>query len=479
LYFDINRKDLKPKHTPEQEAVFTSGNNVGKLAQQVFPDGKNAAFEIDGNWSIAMNRTQEWISYGVKTIYEATFSHSNAFAALDILHHTNNECWAIEVKSSAEIKEYHIADASMQYWLMEKCGIAPNKFFIMHINSAYVKQGKIIPKDLFSLIDVTELVKAKQKWVAEELSNLHHLLDNEAEPEVSIGKQCKTPFNCDYIHHCWSGIPEQSVFELYSPRGKEWELYSKGIISLKDIPENESLSTRQKLQVQGVKANESYLDKNAISDFLRSFQFPLYFFDFETIFPPIPPINGARPYRQTPFQYSLHILRTPDSKLEHKEFLANAEHFKESSSIDPRLLMLQQMKEDIGMTGSIVAYNATFEIGVLNSLIPVFPEFSVLIENYCSRFVDLLIPFRNAWYYLPNMGGSASIKSVLPAVAPEFSYKDLAINNGGVASDTFLSMINDTFIGDVMGKREELKKYCERDTLGMVILFNHLKSLLT
>jgi hypothetical protein len=72
------------------------------------------------------------------------------------------------------------------------------------------------------------------------------------------------------------------------------------------------------------------------------------------------------------------------------------------------------------------------------------------------------------------MGGSASIKSVLPAIAPEFSYKDLEISNGGDASNTFLSMINITFIGDEGKVRESLKKYCERDTLGMVIIWEEL-----
>lgn len=72
------------------------------------------------------------------------------------------------------------------------------------------------------------------------------------------------------------------------------------------------------------------------------------------------------------------------------------------------------------------------------------------------------------------MGGSASIKSVLPAIAPEFSYKDLEISNGGDASNTFLSMIKEQFIGDEVKVRKSLKKYCERDTLGMVIIWEEL-----
>ena len=75
------------------------------------------------------------------------------------------------------------------------------------------------------------------------------------------------------------------------------------------------------------------------------------------------------------------------------------------------------------------------------------------------------------------MGNSASIKFVLPAIAPEFSYKDLEISNGGLASNTFLSMILNTFEGDEAATRLNLLAYCERDTLGMVVIWKHLMDL--
>ena len=459
-----------------QERLFSSGNTVGELAQKAFPNGKDATYEMNGDWSLGISRTKNWINEGVQTIYESAFSHSKVFAALDILHLTqNNERWAIEVKSSTDIKDYHITDASLQYWVMNKCSVVPDKFFIMHINNAYVKRGAINPNELFTLSDITEQVINKQAWVTEQLSYLHELLDTENEPAKEIGKQCHSPFACDYMHHCWQHIPQQSVFELFSPRGKDWVLYESGITLLEDVPEDAVLSHRQKLQVEGVKFNRSYIDKKAIKEFLSSFQFSLYFFDFETVFPAIPPIDGASPFQQTPFQYSLHILKSPDWELEHREFLANPADYREASDSDPRRLLLEQLQKDIGSSGSIVAYNATFEIGVLKSLIPLFPEFENFINDLCSRFVDLLIPFRNAWYYTPEMGKSASIKSVLPALAPEFSYADLPIGNGGDASETFLAMINDTFEGDIEETRQHLLRYCERDTYGMVVLWRVLR----
>ncbi len=86
----------------------------------------------------------------------------------------------------------------------------------------------------------------------------------------------------------------------------------------------------------------------------------------------------------------------------------------------------------------------------------------------------MLIPFKSGWYYKPEMGASASIKSVLPAIAPEFSYSDLEIGNGGLASNTFLAMIQNTFEGDQPLTTKHLLAYCERDTEGMVVIYRHL-----
>ena len=473
LYFDIYRKDLKPEISEQQELLFSTGHEIGELAQNAFSNGKDASPENYYDFSKSIQDTKDWIDSGVKTIYEAAFCSNGVLAALDILHHTENERWAIEVKSSSEVKKYHFTDASLQYWVMNKSGFKPDKFFLMHINTAYIKDGAINPNELFTLADITNQVIENQVWVEENLENLKNILSVQKEPVVEIGKHCSSPFDCEYKHHCWKHIPEQSVFSLYSPRGLDWKLYEQGIFKIIDIPESVSLNHRQNLQVNGQKKANGHIDKTSISDFLNSWEFPLYFFDFETIFPALPVLDGTRPFQQVPFQYSLHILEEFGAEYSHKEFLAEPKDFSDVS-IDPRKKLIEQMKLDFGKTGSIVAYNATFEISRLKELALAFPEDQTFIEDIIGRFVDLLIPFRNGWHYHPEMGGSASIKAVLPAIAPEFNYKDLEISNGGDASNTFLSMINQKFIGDEVKIRESLKKYCERDTLGMVIIWQEL-----
>jgi hypothetical protein len=88
--------------------------------------------------------------------------------------------------------------------------------------------------------------------------------------------------------------------------------------------------------------------------------------------------------------------------------------------------------------------------------------------------VDLWDVFKNAWYYVPQMGKSASIKDVLPALVPNLSYKTLEINNGDLANKTYMSMIDGSFKGNVNETRNDLLDYCKLDTLAMVEIWKVL-----
>lgn len=476
LYFDVFRQDLKPLVSDKQQALFDSGRSIGLFARQVFPNGKDASPENYADFSASIKNTSTWIQDKVQTIYEAAFSSNGVFAALDILHIMDGERWAIEVKGSTQVKPYHVSDASLQYWVMNQSGIAPDKFFIMLINNKYVKQGEIDPSQLFQMVDITEQVLAKQDWVGVKKDTLIEILEKRVEPVKDISKHCKDPFECEYTKHCWSHIPKNSVFDLYNPRGKEWLLYKQGITQIQDIPEDYKLNHRQQMQVNSAKYQTKYIDTEPIREFLSQCEYPLYFFDFETINPAIPVLDGTSPFNQVPFQYSLHITDEKGEIMEYKAFLANPSDFKniEKKEDDPRYKLMSQLKADIKKTGSIIAYNAPFEIAVIKALANIYPEEKEFLEDLNARFVDLLIPFQKAWYYLAEMGSSASIKYVLPAIAPEFSYNDLEINNGGMASETFLSMIYNLNKQEDETTRNNLLKYCERDTEGMVVIYKHL-----
>jgi hypothetical protein len=475
FFFDRYRKELKPAASARQEAIFDRGNEIGELAKLVFSGGIDLKSTGDFKLQEQRERTQSLLTQKTPTIYEAAFSENGVFAALDILHHQDGEMWAIEVKSSSSVKDYHLQDASLQYWVMNAAGYTPDRFFVMHLNSDYVKNGPIVTQELFCLSDVTDRIKNNQLWVEQQLSVLKGI-DAQEEPQKEIGKHCSDPFDCEYKGHCWRHIPdEDSVFELTNARGRDWDMYAKGILHLNEVPEDElNFTSRQQLQIDGVKYGKRVIDEMAIHQFVESVTYPIYFFDFETINSAVPILDFTSPYQQVPFQYSLHTLLAPDGSLVHSEFLAKPSDFNGPSDCDPRKSLIDQMRNDIGPEGSIMAYNAMFEKGVIKALAEAFPADAEFLLSLIPRFLDLLDVFKAGWYYTPAMKGSASIKYVLPALFPELSYQNLEIGNGEQASAVFLDMITSRFDGNVSETRTHLLAYCKQDTYAMVLLFNEL-----
>lgn len=84
------------------------------------------------------------------------------------------------------------------------------------------------------------------------------------------------------------------------------------------------------------------------------------------------------------------------------------------------------------------------------------------------RIVDLLpIVADNVAH--PDFQGSFSMKAVAPAIAPEITYDDLDIADGGDASAAFYRIVADPALSPEgrHGLRQSLLKYCQRDTLAL------------
>jgi hypothetical protein len=257
--------------------------------------------------------------------------------------------------------------------------------------------------------------------------------------------------------------------------GKQWKLYYQGVLSIDDVPDDFHLGKNAKLQIAHHKSGEEKIDKEKIKEFLETIEYPINFFDFETFQNAIPRFDKQRPYAQMPFQYSLHILHK-DGTLEHKEFLGD-------ENSDPRRPLAQQMLQDITPTGSIVAFNRSFEITQIKNLAELFPDLKEELLALTERFVDLAHPFQCKHYYHPNFKGKYSIKVVLPTLFPdddELDYKKLgSIQNGGDAMDTFanLHLLKDKSQLETIKK--DLLAYCRLDTLAMVRIWEKLCNIST
>lgn len=471
LYYHKYSKELRDDLTAAQEAIFAQGTSVGELACQLFPGGVDCTPESYDDFQKAVIRTREEIEKGTDIIYEAAFQFNGVLAALDILVKQDYGWKAYEVKSSTSVSETYELDATIQYYTITNSGIDLKDISIVHINNQYVKNGPIDVHELFTIESVFDRVQELLPGIPNHVAHLKKVLQQPEAPVKEIGPHCSSPYQCDFAGHCWKHVPDYSIFNIARLNAsKKFELYENNVLKLKDIPEEFPLNDKQWMQVNSEVRNETYIDKEAIQKFVGDLNYPIYHLDFETFTSAVPIFDGSRPYQQLVFQYSLHI-ENEDGKLEHKEYLA------ETNGEDPRIQFIERLIEDCGESGDVMVYNIGFERGKLNDLIQYSPLHAYQIQRIIDRLKDLMIPFQQRWYYTPEMQGSYSIKKVLPALVPTLSYKNLNIQEGSTASNTFTQMLQGNFEGSMEQVRKDLLAYCELDTLAMARILNVLKTL--
>jgi hypothetical protein len=97
-----------------------------------------------------------------------------------------------------------------------------------------------------------------------------------------------------------------------------------------------------------------------------------------------------------------------------------------------------------------------------------FPQYAEGLQSVIDKMHDLIIPFKREIYRTETMEGSSSIKKVLPALCPEFSYDELEIGDGMTASNAFLDLYYCEDAAIIQQTRQHLLDYCHLDTLAMV-----------
>ena len=469
LWLYRHRSDLKPEVSEAQQHLFDTGHEIGELAKHYFKSGVEITaeyYQIDK----AIKSTNDYIRQGERIIFEATAaSPDGGFSRIDILKKANRtDVWdLIEVKASTGVRNYYLDDITFQRYAFANAGYQVRKSVLMHVNNQYMRTGDLNIKELFVLEDCTEIVQEIINDIRGNLEYLIAVVNRNKEPDIAIGDQCRSPFECDYIPYCWQHVPEYSIYDIFSGRKRE-ELLVDGIMKISDIPDSFDTTERQYIDIQSFKHNKIHKNKEAIREFLDTLVYPLYYLDYETIFPAVPLFDNTHPYQQVPFQFSLHIQKKKGGKLKHIEFL-------HTDNTDPRPDFVKSLTENCGDKGSILVYNQTFESGINNQLSEDFPEYSDRLDNITDRMVDLIVPFRSRWLYHPAMRGSASLKDVLPAFVPELSYEDMPIGDGGTASLRYLDCLKNEVTDDAKAEIfQHLKEYCFQDTYAEVKLLDVL-----
>jgi hypothetical protein len=465
LWFEKHRRDLITPFSTSTQRILDQGTYVGELAQAQFPGG--VLIEADHfHIPTALIETKEALDSGAATIFEGCFIFEDILIRADVMVKEESGSWRlIEVKSTTKVKPEHIIDLAVQKHVLEGCGIKVASSHLMHIDNQCVYPDL---DKFFVIEDISSDVIDTQAWIPRKAQEYLDVLAHDNEPIREIGQHCTAPYTCPFISTCWDKVPMYSIFTL---PGLWWKIktdyINTGHLALEDIRED-VLNERQLKHVQSFQKKAPIIDKEAISNELQKLEYPLFFLDFETDGPAVPRFDGMRPFQQFPFQFSCHVLKS-DGELTHSEYL-------HENLSDPRQSVAKALVSAIGPTGSIIAFNAPFEIGYVKKLAQWIPDLAPDLLGMVSRFWDQL-PIFQKHYIDYRFLGSASIKDVLPVLVTGKSYGELNVSGGTEAQAGWNAMINEN---DPRAKEKlslDLLEYCGQDTYAMVEIHRVLMNL--
>jgi len=468
----------KPLSIDEELRIF-QGNQVGTLARTHYPKGQLVS---GSTIQSEIAYTQQLInSHKNIILFEGAFEHNGFVARPDILVKTGEDYQLIEVKSStpkklhtAEGKPY-LDDITYTYWIVSSTGINITSAQLWFIKKTY-RMGDN-PLTLFQKDDCTKQVYDQAQVYATLAPSKKSVINASIQPARVLKAECK---GCEHNHSCFQNFDQYTLFQIPKMTKKKiQDFIDQGITSASSI-------LSDKIPDAGLNAytclvnGQPLCQKEPVKEAIAQWEYPVSYFDFETINPALPIIADCEPYAQIPFQYSLHIAQTAQQNkttYQHKEFLANPNRL-ESEVLN----LAQQMAADLKDCKTIVAYHMAFEQARTQWLAQYCAnkgqqQLADQLMAIREKFVDLEPLIREHFYDL-SFQGSYSIKKVLPVIVTGLTYQGMNISNGADAAGVFLNRVlnrNQELVkkGYIIPSEEDLLVYCKQDTWAMVEIVDY------
>lgn len=490
IYLDCMKNAWLKIHKPEvykqyplssfELNIIETGNEIDLLARDLFPGGVTVPSREDAEY------TQKLLDQKTAVIYQPVFATDKFIMASDIFvwNSKKNLYDLYEVKAStsseeggARKTEDYLIDMAFQKAVLDELNIPIGNTNLIRLNKEYVRFGPLDLQKLFIVVDLTDEVNEILDEVKQKMEAAQYFLSQGDEPKghcdcIIKGKNshCTTS---PYSNNDLPPYPVHAIARIH--KTKLAQLVDDGILSIHDVPEDFQLSENQRRQVDTAQSGKQYVDKKGVREFLETLRYPLSFIDYETYPSALPRYDGYRPYQQIPFQFSLYVQESPEHEPLHIDFIYTDKEC-------PDEYFAEALKRYLPSTGNVIVWNEKFEKGINTQLAERLPHHRTFMEDFNRRVVDLMVPFsgKTLVFDHPEFKGSASIKYVLPALVPHLSYKNMHIQEGGTASDTWNRIVSGEYNEqDQKMKIQALKDYCHLDTLAMVEIWKVLKDIIS
>jgi hypothetical protein len=450
--------------SPQTRSQWETGHRVGAIAQQLYGAPGSVEIEFDKRIGLLLRKTRELLEGGADfPIFEATFRHEGVLVRVDVLLPDAGGWRMIEVKASTSVKDYHVLDCAIQDWVLRNSGVDVTTVSLAHINNRFVYGGDGDYDGLLVEHDLTDEVRTLEPSVLELVALARDAVTG-PQPHVPVGAHCSSPYDCQFIDHCWPTDSEYPVSGLGGGKAKLGEYVALGYRDICDVPAEQITAETQQRIHRVTCSGEPEILAGARRE-LEALAHPRYYLDFETIAPAVPFWAGTRPYEALAIQWSCHIEEAP-GRFRHREFL-------DLSGDPPMRPLALELVECLGDAGPVLMWTR-YEEGVLKNLAELYPDLAAPIAGIIERLFDLH-PVVKKNYYHPRMLGSWSIKAVMPTIDPDMDYGTLeGINEGTAASDGFIEAIQPDVSPERKAELEEqLRRYCRFDTEAMVAVVRY------
>jgi len=302
---------------------------------------------------------------------------------------------------------------------------------------------------------------------------------NKRYKDIPLGSKCfKCQFQSngsdgkeDGYKECWGEVAkftdkdfnEPLVKDLWKQHIKCDEWVKKGVYKMADITEEQlerhadkksgpglDHKERKWLQIAMMTGNQEvlsdyaadihdgvYLDIDGLKDEMAKWKFPLHMIDFETTAVALPYYEGMRPYEQVAFQFSHHIIEQTTDRgytIRHA-----GQYLNEDVSQFPNFEFVRALREQLAHDEGTIFRYAPHENSILRAIYKQLEESTEPDKQELMDFIDKITHVKDKkthkmlhqgkrdmvdlwevvkrYFYEPReMGGSNSIKVVLPAV---------------------------------------------------------------
>lgn len=431
LWLAVHRPDLEA-YSADTQRRFVAGDAVGDVARELYPGG--VLIGDGASLSQALRETEHALARpGDVTLYEATFRHRGVLIRADVLQRRGGRCRMIEVKSATRLKEYHLQDVAIQGWVVEGAGVPLDALSVAVIDTDFIYPGGRDYRGLLREIPVADQARPLMSHIPGWVRGFNEVLAGPL-PTVRLGAQCRRPFECPFVAFC-----EGQEGKTHCAPGEERD--AEGACALPPDPTLGRLDP-------------------AATAFLATLPYPRYYLDFETVQFAVPVWQGTKPFQQVVFQWSCHVEERP-GEIAHREFL-------DVSGEPPARRAAQALLDALGDKGPIFVYH-DFEKWRIMEMAAMLPDLAPALDAIAGRLVDLLRLTRDHYEH-PALGGSYSLKNVLPTVDAELDHALLEEVQDGLSAQ---AAYHEAACAQTPEERREalrrsLLDYCALDTLALV-----------